>query len=106
MTHDTWGQVREQIRQSVGTNNFAAWIEPLIYHSMDGALVRFEVPTSFIGNWVTQNFGDVILRHLVAAGLRAERLEFMVATQSAASKPLRPSPSASKTFAPAFGLQP
>lgn len=78
MTKEIWAQVRDRIKESVGANNFTAWIEPLSCIGLEGAVMRFEVPTSFIGNWVTQNFGDVILRHLVAAGVPAERIECAV----------------------------
>lgn len=99
MTQEIWGQIREDIRQSVGGNNFSAWIAPLSFHSLDGKVVRFAVPTSFIGNWVGQNFGDVILRHLVGAGVKAERLECIVARNTNV-KPALDAPALSPAFVP------
>lgn len=78
MTLEAWGQVRGELRQSVGTNNFSAWIDPIMFDRLEDRTAWFHVPTNFIGTWVSKNFGDVILRHLVSAGVAADRLEFAV----------------------------
>jgi len=78
MTSETWGQVRGELLSSVGKNNFSAWIEPISFDRVEGSTVWFHVPTNFIGNWVAKNFGDLILRHLVSAGVSADRVEFTV----------------------------
>ncbi|MEQ8368676.1 MAG: chromosomal replication initiator protein DnaA [Roseicyclus sp.] len=78
MTHETWGQVRGELLRSVGENNFSAWIDPIIFDRLDDRIARFHVPTNFIGSWVSKNFGDVILRHLISAGVGVDRIEFSV----------------------------
>lgn len=78
MTNETWGQVRAELLQAVGKNNFSAWIEPISFNRVDERTVHFNVPTSFIGSWVSNNFGDLILRHLVSHGVGADRVEFAV----------------------------
>ena len=78
MTNETWGHVRSELMKSIGKNNFSAWIEPIIFDSFEDGTVRFLVPAKFIGSWVSQNFGDVILRHLISAGIGADRIEFDV----------------------------
>ena len=78
MTSETWGMVRGALLQSVGKNNFTAWIEPISFDRLEDRTVWFHVPTGFIGNWVAKNFGDMILRHLVSAGVHADRVEFAV----------------------------
>ncbi|MEM6609208.1 MAG: chromosomal replication initiator protein DnaA [Pseudomonadota bacterium] len=78
MTNDTWGQVRGELRKSIGENNFAAWIEPITFDTLEDRTARFFVPTNFIGSWVSQNFGDLILRHLTSAGVGVDRIEFKV----------------------------
>ena len=78
MTHETWGQVRGALMKSVGENNFNAWIDPLQFEKVDQRTVWFSVPTNFIGTWVSQNYRDVILRHLMSAGVRADRIAFHV----------------------------
>ena len=79
MTSDTWGQVRQELLKVVGKNNFSAWIEPIAFDRIDERIAHFHVPTSFIGSWVSNNFGDLILRHLASHGIGADRVVFTVA---------------------------
>lgn len=78
MTFETWGQVRGALLESVGKNNFSAWIDPIAFDRLEDRTVWFHVPTNFIGTWVSKNFGDLILRHLISAGVVADRVEFNV----------------------------
>ncbi|SMH42457.1 chromosomal replication initiator protein DnaA [Maritimibacter sp. HL-12] len=78
MTNETWGQVRDILKQEVGQNNYRNWIEPLELAQLDDGVATFLVPTGFIGNWVERNFGDKILRHMLDAGARVSRLVFTV----------------------------
>ena len=80
MTNDTWGRVQQDLLKAVGKNNYVTWIEPLEFATAEGGVVRFHVPTNFIGNWVSRNFGDQIQQHLQRAGVAAERIEFRVPT--------------------------
>ena len=83
MTNETWGQVRGELLKAVGENNFTAWIDPIVFDRLDERTARFHVPTNFFGSWVSQNFGDVILRHLVSAGVMVDRVEFAVGQKPA-----------------------
>lgn len=78
MTNDTWGEIREQLEQRLGRNNYTTWIEPLRLSDMKNGVARFEVPTSFFGDWVGRNFGDQIRAQLNASGAEIERLIFSV----------------------------
>ena len=78
MTHDAWGRVREQLITRIGRNNYTTWIEPIRLAALDESVARFEVPTSFFGDWVSRNFGEMILAQLNAGGSRVSRVEFFV----------------------------
>ena len=78
MTNETWGRVRVELRKAVGENNFTAWIDPIVFDRLEDRTARFHVPTNFFGSWVSQNFRDVILRHLNSAGIGVDRVEFSV----------------------------
>ncbi|OIP85610.1 MAG: chromosomal replication initiation protein DnaA [Rhodobacterales bacterium CG2_30_65_12] len=78
MTNETWGQVRNILRSEVGQNNYRTWIEPLEFAQVEEGVATFLVPTNFIGNWVERNFGDKILRQMIALGARVSRLSFVV----------------------------
>jgi chromosomal replication initiator protein len=90
MTNEAWGKLREELIKRVGRNNYATWIEPIRLAEVAGSVARFEVPTSFFGDWVSRNFSDHILRQLNAAGQDIARLEFFVpsALKAPAPKPV------------------
>lgn len=93
MTIDKWGSVRQRLLKTVGQNNFTTWIEPLELQNLDDGIAVFNVPTNFMGNYVGQNFSDLILHELNMSGERVQRLAFNVAVNSpsrpsATSKPL------------------
>ncbi len=78
MTDQSWGEVRENLLTTVGKNNYVNWIEPLEFSDLEGGVATFLVPTSFMGNWVSRNFGDHILQELSNAGQKVSRVEFSV----------------------------
>ena len=78
MTNETWGNVRDALRKSVGDNNFRNWIEPLEFSQLQNGVATFLVPTNFMGNWVQRNFGDKILNHMITAGSPVSRIQFLV----------------------------
>jgi chromosomal replication initiator protein len=101
MTNETWGLVREELIKRVGRNNYVTWIEPLKFSDLKQGVARFEVPTSFFGDWVSRNFADHIRAQLNTAGEQVDRVEFSVgahrpvaapATRSAA----KPKPAAAR----------
>jgi len=83
MTEETWGRVLAELRRTVGQNNFTTWIEPIRFAELRNDVAHFEVPTTFVGNWVSRNYGDQILRLLAGSGVRVKRLEFSAAADAA-----------------------
>lgn len=82
MTNETWGEVRKNLLSAVGKNNYVNWIEPLELAGLNGGVATFFVPTSFMGNWVSRNFGDQIQKVLTKAGEEVSRVEFSVPKQN------------------------
>jgi chromosomal replication initiator protein len=82
MTNEAWGKMREELIKRVGKNNYTTWIEPIRLAELRGPLARFEVPTTFFGDWVKRNFSDHILRQLNADGHEVARIEFFVPSQA------------------------
>ncbi len=95
MTNETWGQIREALIGRVGKNNYVTWIEPLKLSQLKNGIARFEVPTTFFGDWVQRNFADHIRSELTSAGAAVDRVEFAVGTVAAPSR--RPSDAAGST---------
>jgi chromosomal replication initiator protein len=88
MTEEKWGQLRTRLLKTVGQNNFTTWIEPLEFSSVDDGVAVFHVPTNFMGNYVSQNFADLILHEFNLSGEPVQRLAFRLAANSPA-RPVR-----------------
>jgi chromosomal replication initiator protein len=99
MTEEKWGQVREGLLKRVGRNNYLTWIAPLEFSELADGVARFNVPTSFHGEWVARNFGDHIRRELLGSGAEVTRVEFLVARANGRA-PLAPVPRAAAPAAP------
>ncbi len=89
MIEDTWGLLRKRLLKTVGQNNFTTWIEPLELDQVDGGVATFHVPTNFMGNYVSQNFADLILHEFNMSGEPVQRLAFKVAANSP-TRPVQP----------------
>ncbi len=86
MTEETWGNIRGELLKSVGKNNYTNWIEPLEFAELSNGVATFLVPTQFMGNWVSRNFGDQILQELSNAGEPVSRVAFSVPQQAHAPR--------------------
>lgn len=82
MTQEKWGQLRQRLLKTVGQNNYKTWIEPLEFAELQDGVAVFNVPTSFMGNYVNQNFSDLILYELTMSGASVQRLAFRVAANA------------------------
>ena len=87
MAQEFWGEIKETIKHTVGVNNFNTWIAPLNFCEIENGVAVFEVPTNFIGNYVAQNFSDVILFQLSALFGDVRRLRFDVVTGAPSYQP-------------------
>jgi len=89
MTQEKWGQLRQRLLKTVGQNNYKTWIEPLEFSNLKDGVATFHVPTNFIGNYVSQNFADLILYELNATGESVQRVSFAVPA-NASERPAKP----------------
>jgi chromosomal replication initiator protein len=97
MTQDQWGQLKQNLLNTVGKNNFATWIEPLEFVEIADGVASFQAPTTFLGNYVSQNFGDLIVHKLNEGGANVRRIHFRVGTNT----PRPQAPAARPAAAPA-----
>ncbi|MBL4807131.1 MAG: chromosomal replication initiator protein DnaA [Rhodobacteraceae bacterium] len=90
MEKNSWGRIRTELHASIGGDAFKNWIDPLVFDGVDGTIARFTVPTSFMGNWVSRNYGDAILHLFSVEEVHVDRLEFNAAAHSNANvKPVK-----------------
>lgn len=95
MSDDVWGHVLTELEKDMSKAKFQSWIASLSFVGVEDSVARFEVPTTFIGNYVDQHFADQIVYGFNRAGRAVERLHFDVslAKRDAAS----PMPAAATT---------
>ncbi len=82
MTKDEWDALKNELLKSVGASNHKNWIVPLEFNELQDGVLRFHVPTAFIGNYVSKNFGDLILYHVNKIAPSVRRVDFKVNTGS------------------------
>lgn len=82
MTQEQWGELKKELLKSVGSNSYKNWIEPLKLDGVTDGVATFSVPTQFLGNYVSRNFGDLILYQMTARSPAVKRLKFQVAANS------------------------
>ena len=89
MTKDQWGSIRDELHQTLGANSFQSWIQPLAYVGTDEGIARFNVPTNFFGNYVSQNYGDLLLSKITRVNPSVRRIVFdtVTASQEASNRP-------------------
>ncbi|MCZ0811195.1 MAG: chromosomal replication initiator protein DnaA [Pseudomonadota bacterium] len=83
MTQEQWGQLKQRLLNTVGKNNYTNWIEPLELSGVKDGVATFNVPTSFLGNYVSQNFGDLILYQVNSIAPEIRRIQFRTAASTA-----------------------
>ena len=86
-----WGRVQDDLRKNISRAKFQSWIASLDFAGVEDNTVVFTVPTTFIGNYVEQNFGEQILYGFNRNGQATDRLTFRVDSERAAkTAPVRP----------------
>ena len=86
MNKDFWGKIQEELQETIGKNNFTNWISPLEFSEVIDGVATFNVPTTFLGNYVSQNFGDIILFKLNNLDKGITRVAFKVNTDDLTKK--------------------
>ena len=97
MTQDQWGRLKQDLLKTIGKSNYKSWIEPLELSHVDEGVATFAVPTSFVGNYVSQKYGDQILYHARSISPEIRRVHFRVP----ANQPRRPAAAPAKPAQPA-----
>lgn len=98
MTQAQWVEIRQRLLSTVGQNNFTTWIDPLSLGPSESGVGTLFVPTNFFGNYVSQNFADLLLHEIQKEDDSITRLNFAV---GGAEKPAAPQPVQARPKAPA-----
>jgi chromosomal replication initiator protein len=58
---ELWTRARNELRKGLSDESFEVWIAPVEFGGLKDGAAELRVPTNFHGEWVTNNFGDLIL---------------------------------------------
>ncbi len=82
MDDKIWTKLKISLKKSIGENNFNNWLSPINFSYVDEDMAVFTVPTNFLGNYVSQNWGDLITAQISSENNKISRIKFEVDTKS------------------------
>ena len=82
MDDKIWTKLKISLKKSIGENNFNNWLSPINFSYVDEDVAVFTVPTNFLGNYVSQNWGELITGQISSENDKINRIRFEVDTKS------------------------
>ena len=82
MDDKIWTKLKISLKKSIGENNFNNWLSPINFSYVDEDIAVLTVPTNFLGNYVSQNWGELITEQISSENNKISRIRFEVDTQS------------------------
>ena len=80
MDDTKWTKLKISLKKSIGENNFNNWLSPVEFSHIEDDVAVFSVPTNFLGNYVSQNFGEIIAAQISSDDNKINRIRFEVDT--------------------------
>ena len=77
-----WTKLKISLKKSIGENNFNNWLSPIEFSHVEEDVAVFTVPTNFLGNYVSQNFGEIIVSQISSEINKVNRIRFKVDNKS------------------------
>lgn len=77
-----WTELKISLKKSIGENNFNNWLSPVEFSRVEEGVAIFTVPTNFLGNYVYQNFGEIIVAQVSSKNSKINRIRFEVDNDS------------------------
>ena len=77
-----WTELKISLKKSIGENNFNNWLSPVEFSHVEEGVAIFTVPTNFLGNYVYQNFGEIIVAQVSSKNSKINRIRFEVDSDS------------------------
>ena len=78
MDDKIWTKLKISLKKSIGENNFNNWLSPINFSYVDEDVAVFTVPTHFLGNYVSQNWGELITGQISSESDKINRIRFEV----------------------------
>ena len=58
---ESWKKIRSELKSKLGQDIYKNWIEVLSLVKVKSNVAHFNVPSSFIANWIDRNYRDQII---------------------------------------------
>jgi len=94
MDDKIWTKLKISLKKSIGENNFNNWLSPISFSYVDEDVAVFTVPTNFLGNYVSQNWGELITGQISSESDKINRIRFEVDPDLNNFRETQPSPPA------------
>ena len=94
MDNKIWTKLKISLKKSIGENNFNNWLSPINFSYVDEDVAVFTVPTNFLGNYVSQNWGELITGQISSESDKINRIRFEVDPDLNNFRETQPSPPA------------
>lgn len=78
---DIWHAVEDGLRTEYGETIFRSWIKPLVPKRVEDGVFFIEAPTTFLRDWVLNNYGDSIRKHCSKADAAVTDIAIDVSTK-------------------------
>ena len=78
---DIWHAVEDGLRTEYGETIFRSWIKPLVPKRVEDGVLFIEAPTTFLRDWVLNNYGDSIRKHCSKADAAVMDIAIDVSTK-------------------------
>ena len=78
MDNKIWTKLKISLKKSIGENNFNNWLSPINFSYVDEDMAVFTVPTNFLGNYASQNWGELITGQISSESDKINRIRFEV----------------------------
>jgi chromosomal replication initiator protein len=82
-----WQKVRGRLREEVGDDAFAHWVQPMSLRGLRDGAVRLDVPTRFMRDWVQTHYAERICALWAGENPSVHSIEVSVAASPAAGGP-------------------
>lgn len=77
-TKELWDNVLKEIETSVSKANFATWFKETKISGFDNGVIYLSVPNTFVQEWLTKKFHQLILKFLRQSSESIHNLEYVI----------------------------
>ncbi len=77
-TQELWNNVLAKIESSVSKANFATWFKDTKISGFDDGIVYLSVPNTFVQEWLTKKFHQIVLKFLRESSDSIHGLEYVI----------------------------